>query len=43
MCMMAIFFDLVEKVMEVFIDDFSVYDKTFKDCLSNLDKVPRKP
>jgi hypothetical protein len=38
-CMMAIFFDLIEKVMEVFMDDFSVYGKTFEDCLANLDKV----
>jgi hypothetical protein len=28
--MMAIFFDLIEKVMEVFMDDFSVYGKTFE-------------
>jgi hypothetical protein len=21
------------------VDDFSVYDKTFEDCLANLDKV----
>jgi hypothetical protein len=27
-CMMVIFSDLVEKVMEVFMDDFSVYGKT---------------
>jgi hypothetical protein len=38
-CMMAIFFDLIEKVMEVFMDDFSIYGKTFEDCLANLDKV----
>jgi hypothetical protein len=25
--------------MEVFMDDFSVYEKTFDDCLENLDKV----
>jgi hypothetical protein len=25
--------------MEVFMDDFSIYDKTFKDCLANLNKV----
>jgi hypothetical protein len=37
--MMAIFSDLIEKVMEVFMDDFSVYGKTFEDCLANLDKV----
>jgi hypothetical protein len=28
--------------MEVFIDDFSVYGKTFEDCLANLDKVLNK-
>jgi hypothetical protein len=38
-CMMAIFSNLIEKVMEVFMDDFSVYGKTFEDCLVNLDKV----
>jgi len=25
--------------MEVFMDDFSVYGKTFDDCLENLDEV----
>jgi hypothetical protein len=30
---------LIEKVMEVFMDDFSVYCKMFKDCLANLNKV----
>jgi hypothetical protein len=39
---MAIFSDLVEKVMEVFMDDFSVYSKTFEDCLANLDKVLKR-
>jgi hypothetical protein len=37
--MMVIFSDQIEKVMEVFMDDFSIYVKTFKDCLANLDKV----
>jgi hypothetical protein len=37
--MMAIFSDLIKKVMEVFMDDFSIYNKTFEDCLANLDKV----
>jgi hypothetical protein len=41
-CMMAIFSDLIENVMEVFIDDFSIYSKTFKDCLANLDKVLKR-
>jgi hypothetical protein len=38
-CMMGIFSDLIEKVMEVFMDDFSIYGKTFEGCLSNLDRV----
>jgi hypothetical protein len=38
-CMMAIFADLFEKVMEVFMVYFTVYGKTFGDCLAILDKV----
>ena len=37
--MMSIFFDMIEEIIEVFMDDFSVYGKTFDDCLENLDKV----
>jgi hypothetical protein len=37
--MMVVFSDLIEKVTEVFMDDISVYGKTFEDCLTNLDKV----
>jgi hypothetical protein len=40
--MMAIFFGLIEKVIQVFMDDFSVYGKTFEDCLSILDKVLKR-
>jgi hypothetical protein len=38
-CMMAIFSNLIEKVMEVFMDDFSIYGKTFEGCLANHNKV----
>ena len=38
-CMMSIFSDMIEEIMEVFMDDFSVYGKTFDDSLQNLDKV----
>jgi hypothetical protein len=38
-CMMVIFSDLIEKVMEVFMDNFFIYIKTFEDCLANLHKV----
>ena len=35
-CMMAIFSDMVERTIEVFIDDFSVLGKSFDNCLENL-------
>ena len=38
-CMMSIFFDLVEKIMEIFMNDFSVFGSSFKDCLKNLATV----
>ena len=38
-CMMSIFSDMIEEIMEVFMDNFSSYVKTFDDCLKNLDKV----
>jgi hypothetical protein len=41
-CMMAIFSDPIEKVMEVFVDDFSIYGKTFEGCLADLDKVMKQ-
>ena len=40
--MMAIFSDLIEIIMEVFMDDFSVYGKSFDECLENLDKVLKR-
>jgi hypothetical protein len=36
---MVIFSDLIKKVMEVFLDDFSIYGKTFEDYLANIDKL----
>ncbi|GJR61064.1 reverse transcriptase domain-containing protein [Tanacetum coccineum] len=38
-CMMAIFHDMIEKTMEVFMDDFSVFGDRFDSCLSNLEKM----
>nr|GEU36224.1 reverse transcriptase domain-containing protein [Tanacetum cinerariifolium] len=38
-CMMAIFYDMIEETMEVFIDDFSVFVDSFSLCLSHLDKM----
>jgi hypothetical protein len=37
--MMSIFSDMIEEIMEVFMDDFLVNGKTFDHCLENLDKV----
>ena len=39
---MAIFSDLIENIMEVFMDDFLVYSKDFDQCLENLDKVLKR-
>ncbi|GJW90479.1 reverse transcriptase domain-containing protein [Tanacetum coccineum] len=38
-CMMAIFHDMIEKMMEVFMDDFSVFGNSFENCLSRVDKM----
>ena len=38
-CMMSIFSDLVEEVMEIFMDDFSVCGSSFEICLKNLETV----
>ena len=36
---MFIFSDMIEEIMDIVMDDFSVYGKTFDHCLENLDKV----
>ncbi|GJW53503.1 reverse transcriptase domain-containing protein [Tanacetum coccineum] len=35
----AIFHDMIEKTMEVFMDDFLVFGDSFSTCLSHLDKM----
>ena len=37
--MSAIFHGFCEKIVEVFMDDFSIYGTSFDNCLYNLDKV----
>jgi Reverse transcriptase (RNA-dependent DNA polymerase) len=37
--MMVIFSKFIEDIMEVFMDDFSVYGTSFDECLANLSKV----
>nr|GEX82711.1 reverse transcriptase domain-containing protein [Tanacetum cinerariifolium] len=38
-CMMAIFHDMIEKTMEVFMDDFSVFENSFQSCHSHLKRM----
>ncbi|GJX96731.1 reverse transcriptase domain-containing protein [Tanacetum coccineum] len=38
-CMLAIFYDMIEESVKVFMDDFSVFGDSFKKCLNNLDKM----
>ena len=37
--MISIFFDMIEDIVEVFMDDFSVYGSSFDNCLINLKRV----
>jgi hypothetical protein len=38
-CMISIFSDMVEKFLEVFIDDFFVFGPSFDKCIYNLSLV----
>ena len=38
-CMLSIFSDLVERIMEVYMDDITVYGRSFEECLINLKTV----
>lgn len=38
-CMMCIFSYMIGEIMEVFMDNFSVYGKTFDPCLENQDRI----
>nr|GFA46755.1 RNA-directed DNA polymerase homolog [Tanacetum cinerariifolium] len=41
-CMMAIFHDMIERTMEVFMDDFSVFGNSFSTCLTNLENMLKR-
>nr|GEU84078.1 reverse transcriptase domain-containing protein [Tanacetum cinerariifolium]GEV36579.1 reverse transcriptase domain-containing protein [Tanacetum cinerariifolium]GEV38283.1 reverse transcriptase domain-containing protein [Tanacetum cinerariifolium] len=41
-CMMAIFHDIIEETMVVFMDDFLVFGDSFSSCLSHLDKMLKR-
>ena len=38
-CMLSIFSDMVEHIMEVFMDDITIYGSMFEKCLVNLEAV----
>ncbi|RVX11227.1 Retrovirus-related Pol polyprotein from transposon 17.6 [Vitis vinifera] len=38
-CMLSIFSDMVERIMEVFMDDITVYGGSYKECLLHLEAV----
>ena len=38
-CMVSIFSDLVECIMDVYMDDITLYGDTFEECLTNLETV----
>jgi hypothetical protein len=37
--MISIFSDMVERFLEIFMDDFSVFGSTFEECLHHLTLV----
>ena len=39
---LAIFANLIHECVEVYMDDFTVYGRTFDDCLQNLEKVLKR-
>nr|GEY80414.1 DNA-directed DNA polymerase [Tanacetum cinerariifolium] len=41
-CMTAIFHDMIEQTMEVFMDYFSVFGDSFSTCLTNLEKMLKR-
>ncbi|GJU26241.1 reverse transcriptase domain-containing protein [Tanacetum coccineum] len=41
-CMVAIFHDMIEKTMEVFMDEFSVFRDSFSSFLSHLDMMLKR-
>ena len=41
-CMLSIFSDMVERIMEFFMDDLTIYGENSDDYLSNLEKNTSK-
>ncbi|RVW63240.1 Retrovirus-related Pol polyprotein from transposon 17.6 [Vitis vinifera] len=38
-CMLSIFSDMVERIMEVFMDDITIYGSSYEECLLHLEAV----
>ncbi|GKD12809.1 reverse transcriptase domain-containing protein, partial [Tanacetum coccineum] len=41
-CMIAIFLNMIEESVEIFMDDFSIFGNSFDKCLDNLDKMLKR-
>ena len=41
-CMLSMFSDMVERIMEVYMDDITVYGGDFEECLTNLEAIMRR-
>lgn len=41
-CVMDIFLDFLETSVEIFIDDFSFFGDSFKECLNSLEEVLKR-
>ncbi|XP_071693188.1 uncharacterized protein [Rutidosis leptorrhynchoides] len=41
-CMMSIFSELIGESLEIFMDDFSIFGKSFESCFSMLEKVLKR-
>ena len=41
-CMLSIFSDLVERIMEVYMDDITIYGGSFEECFINLETILHK-
>ena len=41
-CMLSMFSDMVERIMDVYMDDITVYEGDFEECLTNLEAILRR-
>ena len=40
--MLSILSDMVKRIMEVYMDDITIFGGTFEECLANLETILRK-